>query len=139
MKIKPNKEAEKKFKNYPEEVLPKMEALRQLIFDAANETDGLTQLEETLKWGEPSYQTKIGSTIRIDWKSKSPDQYAMYFTCTTSLVGTFKLIYGDLFSYEGNRALVFKLEDQIPAEQLKHCISLALTYHKVKDLPMLGA
>ena len=44
--------------------------------------DLLKELEETLKWGEPSYLVKKGSTIRMDWKSKAPNQYAMYFKCT---------------------------------------------------------
>ena len=49
--------------------------------------------EETLKWGEPSYLVKNGSTIRIDWKSKTPDQYAMYFKCTSKLVPVFRSLF----------------------------------------------
>ena len=63
----------------------------------------------------------------------------MYFKCTSKLVSTFKEVYGDKFSYEKNRTIVFKLDDDVPEKELKHCISLALTYHLVKNLPLLGA
>lgn len=127
-----------KFDNYPKNMQAKMNYLRDLIIETAQETEGLDKLEETLKWGEPSYLTKHGSTVRIDWKSKKPEQYAVYFKCTSKLVNTFKEVYDDTFNYETTRAIVFKLDDDIPTKELKHCISLALTYHKVKHLPRLG-
>ena len=139
MKLIKNPEVEIVFKNYPKGVQQKLVRLRKLILETANEIDSIDELEETLKWGEPSYLAKKGSTIRIDWKISNPDQYAMYFKCTSKLVETFKIIYGDIFNYERNRAIVFKLKDKIPVAELKHCISLALTYHKIKQLPLLGA
>ncbi|MCZ4409121.1 DUF1801 domain-containing protein [Cryomorphaceae bacterium 1068] len=115
-----------------------MKQLRELVLEAASEIDGLQKLEETLKWGEPSYLAKHGSTVRMDWKSKTPDQYAIYFKCTSKLVPTFREIYPSEFNYEGNRALVFSLDEKLPVEALKHCVKTALTYHKVKHLPLLG-
>ncbi len=138
MELVTDPEVEKVFKKYPKDIQPKMRYLRKLVLETAAETEGLDKLEETLKWGEPSYLTKHGSTVRMDWKEKKPDQYAVYFKCTSKLVSTFKMVHGDLFSYENTRAIVFKLDDKIPAAELKHCISLGLTYHKVKHLPMLG-
>jgi hypothetical protein len=126
------------FSDYPKEVASQMNKLRSLVLEAASEVETLDALEETLKWGEPSYLTKYGSTVRMDWKAKSPGQYAVYFKCTSQLVPTFKTIYKDLFTFETNRAIVFKLNEPIPKKQLKHCIKLALTYHKVKHLPLLG-
>ncbi|MEW4923880.1 DUF1801 domain-containing protein [Algibacter sp. 2305UL17-15] len=126
------------FNNYPKNIKEKLLHLRALVLETANETETITQLEETLKWGEPSYITKIGSTIRIDWKAKTPNQYAMYFKCTSKLVSTFKVQYTNTFNFEGSRAIVFNLEDEIPEEALKNCIKAALTYHKVKHLPSLG-
>ena len=115
-----------------------MLTLRKLIIETAKEIDEITMLEETLKWSEPSYLTKIGSTIRMDWKPKYPNQYAMYFKCTSRLVETFKLVFNNTFEFEGKRAILFQLEDEIPTEALKYCIRAALTYHKVKQLPTLG-
>lgn len=126
-----------KFDSYPTEIKPKMEYLRKLILEVAEDIK-LTHLEETLKWGEPSYIAKKGSTLRMDWKAKTPDQYAMYFKCTSKLVFTFKEVYGDLFNYETTRAIVFKLDDHVPAKELKQCMQAAMSYHTVKELPQLG-
>ena len=127
------------FDRYPEAMRKKMLRLRQIVFAAAAETEGVAAVEETLKWGEPSYLTTGGSTIRMDWKQKSPHQYALYFNCNTSLVDTFKALYSDLFTFEGNRAIVFCETDKLPVDALKHCVSLALRYHRLKHLPLLGA
>ncbi|TCZ80764.1 DUF1801 domain-containing protein [Paenibacillus albiflavus] len=133
-----NTKLEEVFEQYPKHIQSKLLILRQIILDTALETKGVDHLDETLKWGEPSYITQKGSTIRIGWKQSSPDQYAMYFNCNTKLVDTFKEVYRDLFNYEGNRAIVFAENDEIPVDELKQCIVLALTYHTRKDLPMLG-
>ena len=53
-------------------------------------------------------------------------------------VETFKLIYKDNFTYEGNRAIIFRIEDIVPKDELKNCIKATFTYHKVKHLPTLG-
>ncbi len=126
------------FDNYPEDIRGLLEALRALIIETATTIEEIDSLEETLKWNEPSYLTKYGSTIRIDWKAKNPDQYAVYFKCTSKLVPTFKTIYRSIFQFEGNRAIIFNKEDVIPKAELKKCISAALLYHKVKHLPSLG-
>lgn len=126
------------FDSYPRHIRKKMLFLRQLVFDTAAETEGVGIIEETTKWGEPSYMAKGGTTVRMDWKRSKPKQYAMYFHCQTRLVDTFKELYRDKFKFEGNRAIIFHEHDEIPVEELKHCIALALTYHSRKNLPMLG-
>lgn len=138
LSIKENPEVKTKFQSYPKEVKTKLNHLRKLIIETASEIEDIEEIEETLKWGEPSYLAKKGSTIRIDWKSKTPHQYAMYFKCTSKLVPTFKEVYGDLFKYEKNRAILFDLEEKVPATALKECIGLALRYHSVKNQPRLG-
>lgn len=76
--------------------------------------------------------------LRIGWKAAIPDQYALYFHCKTRLVETFRELYGDTLRFEGNRAIVFNMQDPLPLEILKHCILLALTYHRRKNKPLLG-
>jgi len=136
--INTDPKAEEKFKNYPTYIQPKMAALRALILETAAELSEVEKLEETLKWGEPSYLNKYGSTIRMDWKAKAPDQYALYFKCTSKLVITFREVFPDVFQYEKNRAIVFGLKTRVPKEKLKQCIKAALLYHKVKQLDRLG-
>ena len=126
------------FANYPDFVRDKMQYLRELVIETAEEINGITLLEETLKWGEPSFITKGGSTLRMDWKKKTPDQYAMYFQCTSRLVDTFRFVFNHTFQYEGKRAIVFQLNQKIPELELKECIKACLTYHKVKHLETLG-
>jgi hypothetical protein len=75
----------------------------------------------------------------MDWKVSKPTQYALYFHCQTRLVDTFKELYGQRFRYEGNRAIIFHQDDTVPVAELKHCITLTLTYHRRKHLPLLGA
>ena len=130
---------ERKFQTYPEEMQRKLRFLRQLITEVASETPGIGDLEETLKWGEPSYLAKGGSTVRLGWKESRPEHYAMYFNCNTKLVDTFKELYSDLFVFEGNRAIVFHRNDRVPSKALKHCVALSLQYHKLKNRPLLGA
>ena len=127
-----------KFSAYPETVRERMNHLRELIIDVARANPEVGKLEETLKWGEPSYIAKHGSTLRMDWKAKSPDRYALYFKCTSKLVPTFQQVYGDLFTYETTRAITFGLHESIPEEEVRKCILATLTYHKVKHLPGLG-
>jgi len=138
MKIKRNPAVQAKFKSYPKDIRPKMDYLRELILETAGENPDITEIEETLKWGEPSYLVKKGSTIRIDWKPKAPEQYAIYFKCTSKLVTTFKEVYGDDFKYEKTRAILFGLKERVPKRKLKKCINAALSYHTVKNEALLG-
>ena len=138
MELTSNPKFKTVFDNYPHKVKKQMQKLRELVLKTANEIEGLDKLEETLKWGEPSYLTKHGSTLRMDWKEKKPNQFAMYFKCTSKLVPTFKAVFGNKFKYEDNRAIIFELKDKVPEEELKQCIRMTLTYHKVKHLELLG-
>jgi hypothetical protein len=119
------------FAAYPGPVKAKLLALRRLIFDTANSTEGVGALEETLKWGQPSYLTtasKSGSTIRIDQVKAEAGRYAVYFHCQTDLVETFRELYPEL-RYGGNRSILLDASEKLPEAALRHCVALALTYH----------
>ena len=121
-----------KFEQYPDHVRPKMEKLRSLIYEVAENTDGVGQITETLKWSEPAYLTtkpKSGTTIRMDWKDRNPDQIGMYVNCNTSLVETYRTMFTDELEFEGNRAVLFPVDKPLPEEALKICIQMALRYH----------
>lgn len=120
------------FAAYPRAVKTKLMFLRQLILDVAARTKGVGELEETLRWGQPSYlttQTKSGSLVRIDQLDAGAGTYAMYFHCQTTLVDTFRSMYPNKFTFAGNRSIVFSNNKKIPLKELRHCVSLALTYH----------
>jgi hypothetical protein len=119
------------FEAYPPPVKSRLLALRRLIFDTAKITSGVGALEETLKWGQPSYltpETKSGSTIRIDQVKPDANQVAVYFHCQTNLVETFRELYPKLI-YSGNRAILLDASGKLPEAELRHCVGLALTYH----------
>ncbi len=129
------------FAAYPKPVRAKLLALRRLIFDTAKRTEGVGRLEETLKWGQPSYltpQTKSGSTIRID-QLKPAGGYAVYFHCQTDLVETFRELYPTEFSFGGNRSILFDADQDVPEPALRHCVALALTYHRNKRKAVRGS
>ncbi len=120
------------FESYPDTVRAKLLSLRALIFETARATEGVGELNETLKWGQPSYltpQTKSGSTIRIDQVRKRPDRCAVYFHCHSGLVPLFKDLYADELQFDGKRAILLKIEAPLPEEPLRHCVALALTHH----------
>jgi hypothetical protein len=120
------------FKLYPKPVKAKLLALRRLILDTARVTKGVGALQETLKWGQPSYltaETKSGSTIRIDQVKSATNQYAVYFHCQTDLVETFRQLYPTELRYGGNRSILLNAHDDVPTAALRHCVALALTYH----------
>jgi hypothetical protein len=120
------------FSAYPKPIKARLLALRRLIFDTAKATKGVGALQETLKWGQPSYltaETKSGSTIRIDQVKSAANEYAIYFHCQTDLVATFRELYPTELSYGGNRSILLNARDAIPEPALRHCVALALTYH----------
>lgn len=127
----------RKFESYPDNVKELFLMVRATILEVAK-IEGLGEVEETLKWNEPSFLVKGGSAIRVDWKSKFPNQLSVYFNCKTSLVETFQEVFGSVFRYEGKREIVFSLSEEIPLTEFKSCISLSFRYHKVKNLPLLG-
>ncbi len=118
------------FDTYSEEIQAKLMHLRQLIFDTANTIEGVGELQEALRWGEPSYlttQSKSGSILHID--SKKPTEYAVYVHCQTDLIARFKELYPGQFEYDGNRGILFDKSDKVPDGKLSDFISMALTYH----------
>jgi hypothetical protein len=128
----PDPGVEAVFRAYPAPLRTRLLALRRLIFDTARLTKGVGALDETLKWGQPSYltsQTKSGSTIRIDRVKSADNQYAVYFHCQTDLVETFRQLYPTELSYGGNRSILLNTDDDLPEAALRHCVALALTYH----------
>ena len=125
------------FSHYPDTVRAVMLAVRELIFDVAAGIPAVGLMDETLKWGEPAYLTpasRSGSTVRIDWKPRTPEVCGIYFNCQTDLVERFRTLFGDVLTFEGNRAVLVALGRPLPVPALHLCIAAALTYHSDKAL-----
>ena len=120
------------FAAYARSVRDPLQRLRALIFETARQTEGVGDLVETLKWGQPAYhpaRPRVGTTLRIDAVKGRRDRYALFIHCQTSLADTFRSLYGDTLDIEGDRAIVFSTTAEVPRAAVKHCVSLALTYH----------
>lgn len=119
------------FEHYPERFRKPLLALRELIFTTASEIAIVGELEESLKWNQPSYATKVtkaGSPIRID--RFGSENIALFFHCQTTLVEEFRALFSDVFEFSKNRAIVLDPEKELPVNELAFCIERALTYHK---------
>lgn len=124
------------FESYPPAVQDRLMSLRQMIYEVAARTEGVGPLEETLKWGQPSYLTPVtrsGTTIRIDQVPGEADQVALYVNCRTTLIEGFRAQFGELFTYEGTRAIHLDRTAPLPTDALETVIEAALTYHQRKD------
>ncbi|MDW2075894.1 DUF1801 domain-containing protein [Vibrio sp. 1863] len=97
-----------RFDEYPKHVRIRIEELRNIVLTIASELK-LGEVEESLKWGEPSYSVKTGSPVRMDWKQKTPSRYYLFFNCQTKLVDTFRELYSDSLEFQGNRAIILSL------------------------------
>lgn len=120
--------------SHPEPTRDRLLAVRALILDTAARTEGVGVIEEGLRWNEPSFltsETGSGSTVRINARG-GPGGVAVYFHCQTDLVDTFRRLYPDRFTFEGNRALLIPAGTPLAEAELAHCLSLALTYHARK-------
>ena len=121
------------FDAFPEDARANLLAIREMIFDVAGATEGVGRLQETLKWGQPSYltpETKSGSTIRLGVPKEGGA--ALYAHCQTTIISDFRGLFPEEFTYEGNRAVCFGPGDDLKPEALSLLIRSALTYHRNK-------
>lgn len=120
------------FDAYPQELRSALRELRALILDVADAMPSVGKVDESLKWGQPAYRPatpRTGTTVRIGPVTGRSEDYALFVPCQTTLIADFRELYPSRFRYQGERAIVFTLGDAVPAEALKHCVALALTYH----------
>ena len=97
-----------------------MLSLRELVFETAEHVCPTEQIQESIKWGQPSYTCPRGSAVRMHWNEKDTEHYRMFFHCQTKLIETFRVLYPQQFHYEGNRAIRFRLVAEIDRECLGH-------------------
>ena len=121
------------FDNFPTRMGTALLAVRGLIFNEAARQQDIGPLEETLKWGQPSYATQVsksGTPMRLGL-IKSPHRIsALFFHCQTSLVADFRELFPNILKFSGNRAIVIDPDRPLPEAELRHCIALALIYHR---------
>lgn len=125
-----------KFASYPATARQMLLTIRKWVFELASENADVGKLAESLKWGEPAWRPKsgVGTTIRADWKDKSPDCVKIFFDCKTDLIDrTRSLLSADL-DCEGNRAIVLPLDRPLPEHAVKTALGWALCHHRDRKL-----
>lgn len=102
--------------------------LRALIFEVASTLDDVESVEEVLRWGQPSYISPIGSTLRIG-KTKS-GQMALFAHCQSDIIARHAHLFANKDQVQGNRAVLAYDLAEIGA--FRALITYALRYHKAK-------
>lgn len=128
-----NSEVQATFDQYPPKPRHRLLQLRELIFDAARELDTIGELQESLRWGEPSYvpvRRRTGTPVRLGWKASSPDEISLLVHCQTSLISDFAGTLSGPLRTDGNRRIVLNVEGDLPAGPLTLFVQAAFTYHR---------
>lgn len=106
--------------------------VRQRIFDLAAGVEAVGAIQESLKWGEPSYvstKRKCGTPIRL--RLAADDTFGLSVHCQTSIIAELKKAHPGL-RYDGSRSLLLPVAVEPPVEVIDQLIRLALTYHRNK-------
>lgn len=125
------------FKHHSSPLRSALLDMRNIILDVAQSIEGVGPIEEALRWGQLSFittRTKSGSTIRIDALRSDPNKYAVYVHCQSGLIDDFRTRYPKQMTYIDQRSIEFTVGEPLPMAELKHCISLALTFHLRKKM-----
>lgn len=133
--MKKTKEIQSVFNKYPASFRRKINTLRDLIFKTVTTLPEIEGIEESLKWGQPSYQSVkkgLSTPIRLHWLKSKPDQIGIYFHCQSSMIKKIKKEFPGKFEIEGKRALIFKESAPLELADLEKIFILALTYHNWK-------
>ncbi|MEY1557658.1 DUF1801 domain-containing protein [Yoonia sp. R2331] len=84
-------------------------------------------VEEALRWGQPAYLSKKGTTIRLGLtKAGLP---SVFTHCQSSVMGDVQAVAGEGLIWDGNRGVSWPVEADVPEAVLSLLIHRALTYH----------
>ena len=103
-------------------------ALRAHIFETAA-TLPIGRVEESLKWGQPSYNTpdtRAATPIRLG-TTKAGD-IAIFTHCQSTVMSDFRALAPANMRFDGNRALHVSPSHPIPLDDITPLIRAALTY-----------
>ncbi|WP_291378768.1 DUF1801 domain-containing protein [Demequina sp.] len=114
--------------DYPDAHRDTLLALRALVYEVAQRTEGVGPVEETVRWGQPAYVTRTGTTIRLAAARGDDDAVGVYTSCQTPLVADFATEHGDRFAYDGVRGIHVAAGEPLRTRELADFLESALTY-----------
>jgi uncharacterized protein DUF1801 len=108
----------------------RLQDVRQLILQVAEQNPDIGEIEESIKWGQASFATKpkTGTPIRIGG-DKDTETYSLFVPCSTRIISEFRDIHPDMFEYRGNREIRLPLNKIMPQKKLSLFIKAALGYY----------
>lgn len=121
---------ENKYNSYPPEYQTPLLRIRQLIYEVASKIPAVGEIEESLKWGQPSYKSKLGTPIRLD--RFDDGKVAVFVHCQTTLIEEFKSLFRETLEFSKNRAIIIDIHKELPISELALFIEKALLYHDKK-------
>ncbi len=105
-----------------------MLTLRQMIFEEAGADPRFGPIDESLKWGQPSYvpaRPRIGTAIRLGTQG---NRVALFTHCQTSVMADVRPLFGPEAQFDGTRGVGFAPED-LPEMPIRGLIRAALGYY----------
>ncbi len=124
------------FDAFPDRQRDALLTMRTWIYAVAADLPHVGGLEETLKWGQPSYlgqKPRVGTTIRLG--APHVDAVAFYVSCQSTLVDQYRALFGPTLRFEKSRAVHLPLSEALPENTLKVCFRMAIEYHLDKRRP----
>lgn len=123
-------EIENVYAHYDQQSYAMLQEIRTRIYELAAMNDQVGTIEESLKWGQPSYATvrpKSGTPIRLDVFDEQ--HVAIFVSCQSNLIERLRQIYGYDLEFSKNRAIVLSKNKPLNFTVLDDCLMRALTYH----------
>ncbi|MFA3919726.1 DUF1801 domain-containing protein [Ruegeria hyattellae] len=120
-------EVEAAFAAFPPSARNGLLLLRDLIFYTASALPTPAKLSEELKWGQPAYLARKGTTIRLGIPKQA--RFGLFVHCQTRLISEFSEMFPGADRIEGTRAVLFDDPGEVSRERHGWLIARALTYH----------
>ncbi|AKS47008.1 hypothetical protein SAMN05444287_2133 [Octadecabacter temperatus] len=116
------------FAAFPQPAHDTLMSLRAMIYEIG-ETLPIGRIEESTKWGQPSYatpKTNLATPIRLGL-SKAGDP-AVFTHCQTTVMSDFRALAPANMAFDGNRAVHLPVHSPPNLNELAPLIRAALTY-----------
>ena len=120
--------------HWPDAAKARLWECRALFHQIADQAD-VGRLDETLKWGQPSWRpvkTRTGSTLRAGWHIDHPDVLSLFVDCKTDLAVRMRDNYPQLPMNDGRRQIGLRLDAPLPRQAILHLAEMTFTYHRAK-------
>ena len=100
--------------------------LRDMIYATAEADPRIAPIAETLKWGQPAYVSKTGTTLRLGVPKSGG--FGLFVHCQSRVIPDYQAMFPDLDRFDGTRGLLFSSPNEIDETRHTWLIQRALTY-----------